>query len=67
MLRDEAVDGILQGDYGGEHAALGWRFGELREQDLDRVQPGARGGGEVEDQRGCRVSQCRALARLWAP
>ena len=49
VRRDEAVDGLLQGDHRGEHAAFELALGELGEQGLDRVQPGARGGGEVED------------------
>jgi hypothetical protein len=41
VRREEAVDRFLQGDHGGEHAAFEAAFGELGEEGLDGVQPGA--------------------------
>ena len=48
VLGDEAVDGGLQVDDGVEDAVLQAAAGELGEETLNRVQPGAGGGREVE-------------------
>src|SRR3954454_20457648 len=45
---DEAVDRLLQGDQRREAAPPQAALGELGEEGLDRVEPGARGWGEVE-------------------
>src|SRR3954463_1182195 len=47
-LVEIAVDGGLEGDDGGEHAAVHSALGERGEEGLDCVEPGARGRGEVE-------------------
>ena len=47
-LVDEAVDGGLELGDGAEDAALEPTPGKLGEKALDGVQPGARGGGEME-------------------
>ena len=52
MSLDEAVDGGLQGDEGGEDAAFRPALGELGEEGLDRVEPGTRRGCEVKTQHG---------------
>ena len=67
MFVDVAVDRGLQVDDGVEAAALEPAPGERREEGLDRVQPGARGRREVEDQRGWRASQRRTLGCWWLP
>jgi hypothetical protein len=48
VLDEEAIDGGLQVDDASEHAALEAPFGELGEEALDGVEPGARGRCEVE-------------------
>ena len=48
MLGEEAVDGGLEVDERAEDAALEAAPGELGEEALDGVEPGARGRGEVE-------------------
>ena len=45
---DEAIDGGLQVDHRDERAALQSPFGELGEESLDGVEPGARCRREVE-------------------
>jgi len=47
-LGDEAVDGGLQVGNGSEYAALAATPGKLGEEDLDGVEPGTGGLGEVE-------------------
>ena len=49
-LGEEAVDGGLEFDDGSEYAALQPAPGQSREQRLDRIEPGARFRGEVEDE-----------------
>src|SRR5262249_47302948 len=49
-LGDEAVDGGLKLDNGAKDAALEATPGELGEEALDGIEPGARGGGEMEDE-----------------
>ena len=48
VLRNEAVDGGLEIDEGMKHPALQATPGQLGEEALDGVQPGAAGGHEVE-------------------
>ncbi len=45
---DVAVDGLAQLGDGAEDAALEAMSGELGEEGLDRVEPGASGGREVQ-------------------
>src|SRR3954471_16061284 len=51
-LVEIAVDGGLEVDDGSEGAALQTSLRERGEEGLDRVEPGARGGREVEDEAG---------------
>src|SRR3954471_23004113 len=51
-LVEIAVDGGLEGDDGSEGPALQTSLRERGEEGLDRVEPGARGGREVEDEAG---------------
>ena len=48
VLGEEAVDGGLEVDEGVEDAALEPALGQLGEEALDRVEPGAGGRREVE-------------------
>ena len=50
VVLDEAVDRGLEVDDRAEHATLEPAAGEPGEEGLDRVQPGAGGRGEVEDE-----------------
>ena len=45
-----AIDGGLQFDDRSEDAPLEPPSGQPREQSLDRIEPGARFGGEVKDE-----------------
>ena len=63
---DEAVDGRLQGDERVANATLEPPFGELGEEGLDRVQPGARGRREVEHP-ARMANEPLAHLGLWAP
>ena len=49
MLLDEAADRVLQLGDGGEDAALQALAGQGREEALDSIEPGGRGGRKVED------------------
>src|SRR5580765_8759339 len=49
-LGNEAIDGDLKIDDRSEDAASQTPLGELGEEGLDGVEPGARGRGEVEDE-----------------
>jgi hypothetical protein len=64
--RDEAVDGLSQGDDGGEYAAFELAFGELGEQVSTAFCQEHEVGVKWKMQRGCRVSQGRTLACLCA-
>jgi hypothetical protein len=57
VVLDEAVDRLLEGDDRVEHAAFEPAAAELGEEALDRVQPGARGRGKVEDPAGMRAAR----------
>ena len=64
VLVEEAVDGGLKVDDRAEDAALQPALGELGEEALDGVEPGARGRREVEGAaRGGRAR--RTLGCLW--
>ena len=63
-LVDEVVDGCLKIGDGAEDAALEPAPGELGEEALDGIQPGARGGGEMEGPARWRSSQARTLRCL---
>ena len=47
-LVDVVLDGGLEIGGAGEHTALETAAGEEREPGLDQVEPGGRGGGEVQ-------------------
>ena len=49
-LSEEAVDGGLQIDNRSEDAAFEAAPGQLGEEALDRIEPGGRGRGEMEDE-----------------
>ena len=66
VLGEEAVDGGLQVDDGVEDAALEAPLGELGEEALDGVEPGAEVGVKWKVKRGWRASQARTLGCLWA-
>ena len=61
----EAVDGGLEIDDRAEGAGFEAAFGQFGEEALDRIEPGGRGRGVMEDEAGCRSSQARTLACLW--
>ena len=61
---DEAVDGGLQLDDRGEHAAFQPAVGELGEEALDGIQPRGEVGVKWKVQRWCRSSQARTLGCL---
>jgi hypothetical protein len=66
VRRDEAVDGFLQGDDGGEYAAFALAFGELGEQVSTAFCQEHEVGVKWKIQCGYRVSQAapwRAGAR----
>ena len=51
----EAVDGGLEIDNRAEDPAFEAAFGQLGEEALDRIEPGGRGRGVVEDKAGVSV------------
>ena len=65
VLGEIAVDRGLEVDERVEHAALQPSPGELGEEGLDRVEPGAEVGVKWKVQRGWRASQARTLGCLW--
>ena len=50
VVGDEAIDGGLEINDRSEDAPLEPPSGQPREQSLDRIEPGARFGGEVKDE-----------------
>ena len=50
VVGDEAIDGGLEINDRSEDAPLETPPGQSREQSLDRIEPGARFGGEVKDE-----------------
>jgi hypothetical protein len=48
VSREVSIDRVDQVGYRSEHAATDGFVGELAEEDLDEVQPRARGRGEVQ-------------------
>ena len=48
MVIDEAADGVFQLDRAAVDAAPDLFFGQLSEPALDQIEPGSRGGSEVQ-------------------
>lgn len=61
MLRDEAVDGALEVDYGPEHALLMTPARELREHAFHGIEPGAGGCVKWNVQRRCLLAAVPSL------
>ena len=66
MLCEETVDGGLEVDDGAEDATLQPSLGELGEEALHGIEPGAGGGREVEGEARMAVEQARTFGCLWA-
>ena len=65
MLGEVALDGGLQVDDRMEATAADALASERREEGLDCVEPGARGGREVEGPARVTLQQDRTVGCLW--
>jgi len=67
VIGEVPVDRSLEVDEGTEHATLQAAAGELGEETFNGIEPGRRGGGEVEGPARMAASLALTLGCVWLP